>query len=147
MQTLSSAAGVRHPAPTAERPPGHAARLARRTEALEDNAALLAHEVKSSLLSALPRDDVRRGVITAIELVDSILEAVQAEGEIGDSSALTVDCVRQAVAHSKRRAEGTPGRVEALPLPSGVLRLVLRNLVANAAAAGARRIHVWSRTQ
>ena len=147
MQTLSTGTVARHPSATAERLAEHASRLARRTEALEDHAALLAHEVKSSLLSALHSDDVRRGVINAIELVDSILEAVQAEGDTGDSSALTVDCVRQAVADSKRRMEVITGPVEDLPIPSGVLRLVLRNLVANAAAAGARRIHIWSRTQ
>ena len=147
MQSLSSGTVVRHPSATAERLAEHAARLARRTEALEDHAALLAHEVKSSLLCALHSDDVRRGVVDAIELVDSILEAVRADAETGDSSGLTVDCVRQAVADSKLRMEVITGPVEDLPIPAGVLRLVLRNLVANAAAAGARRIHIWSRTQ
>jgi signal transduction histidine kinase len=130
--------------PTAERLAEHAARLARRTEALEDHAALLAHEVKSSLLTALHSDDLRQGVIHAIDMVDSILEAVHAEVNPGDSSALTVDCLRQAVADSKLRIEIIIGPVEDLPIPAGVLRLVLRNLVANAAAAGARRIQVWS---
>jgi signal transduction histidine kinase len=138
---------ARRPCATAERLAEHAARLARRTEALEDHAALLAHEVKSSLLSALHSDDLRLGVIHAIDLVDSILETVHAEADPGHRSALTVDCLRQAVADNKLRIEVITGPVEDLPIPAGVLRLVLRNLVANAAAAGARRLHVWSRVQ
>jgi signal transduction histidine kinase len=136
---------VRRSCATADRLAEHAARLARQTEALEDHAALLAHEVKSSLLSALHSDDLRLGVSQAIELVDSVLDAVHAEAEPGHGSELTVDCVRQAVADSKVRVEVIMGPVEDLPIPASVLRLVLRNLVANAAAAGARRLHVWSR--
>ena len=135
------------PCATAERLAEYAARLARKTEALEDHAALLAHEVKSSLLSALHSDDLRLGVIHAVEMVDSILETVRAEEDPGDRSALTVDCLRQVVADSKVRIEVITGPVEDLPIPAAVLRLVLRNLVANAAAAGARRLHVWSRAQ
>jgi signal transduction histidine kinase len=132
---------ARRSSDTADRLAEHAARLARRTEALEDHAALLAHEVKSSLLSALHGDDLRLGVIETLELVDSILTAVHAEAP---GSASTVDCLRQAVADSKVRIEVSTGPVEDLPLPADVLRLVLRNLVTNAAAAGARRLHVWS---
>jgi signal transduction histidine kinase len=134
---------ARHPYATADRLAEHAARLARRTEALEDHAALLAHEVKSSLLSALHGDDLRLGVIDTLELVDSILAAVHAEAS-GSGSASTVDCLRQAVADSKVRMEVITGPVEDLPIPAEVLRLVLRNLVTNAAAAGARRLQVWS---
>ncbi|HEY0617214.1 MAG TPA: ATP-binding protein [Kribbella sp.] len=138
---------VRRSCATADRLAEHAARLARQTEALEDHAALLAHEVKSSLLSALHSDDLRLGVSQAIELVDSILDAVHAEADPAQGSALTMDCVRQAVADSKPRIELMAGPVDDLAIPAGVLRLVLRNLVANAAAAGARRLHVWSRVQ
>ena len=60
---------------------------------------------------------------------------------------VTVDCVRQAVADSNVRIEAIIGPVDDMPIPASVLRLVLRNLVANAAAAGARRLHVWSRAQ
>ncbi|WP_344113433.1 ATP-binding protein [Kribbella alba] len=144
---LGAVTTARRPCATAERLAEHAVRLARTTEALEDHAALVAHEVKSSLLSALHSDDLRLGVNHAIELVDSILEAVHAEGDPGHSTALTVDCVRQAVADSRHRIEVIMGPVDDLPIPAGVLRLVLRNLVANAAAAGARRLHVWSRVQ
>ncbi len=147
MQNLPAAATTRRTCATAERLAEQASRLARRSEALEDHAALLAHEVKSSLLSALHSDDLRLGVSQAFELVDSILEAVHAEADPSPSSALTMDCVRQAVTDSKSRIEVIAGPVDDLPIPAGVLRLVLRNLVANAAAAGARRLHVWSRAQ
>lgn len=136
-----------HARATAERLAEHAARLARRIEALEDHAALLAHEVKSSLLSALCSDDLRMGVTQAVELVDTVLDAVHAESDPGQGSALMVDCLRQVVADSKLGIEVITGPVEDLPIPGGVLRLVLRNLVANAAAAGARRVHVWSRVR
>jgi signal transduction histidine kinase len=138
---------VRRPCATSERLAEHAARLARKNEALEDHAALLAHEVKSSLLCALHSDDLRLGVTRAVELVDTILDAVHAESDPGHGSALTADCLRQAVADSKLRIEVITGPVDDLPIPAGVLRLLLRNLVANATAAGARRIHVWSRVQ
>src|SRR3954447_14636562 len=78
---------ARHLCATSERLAEHAARLARKNEALEDHAALLAHEVKSSLLSALHSDDLRRGVNQAIELVDSILQAVHGEADPGDRTA------------------------------------------------------------
>jgi signal transduction histidine kinase len=147
MQSLPPGAvtAAQRPCVIAERLAEHAARLARKTEALEDHAALLAHEVKSSLLSALHSDDLRLGVTHAVELVDTILEAVQAGSDPGQGSALTVDCLRQVVADSRLGIEVIMGPVEDLPIPAGALRLVLRNLVANAAAAGARRIHVWSR--
>jgi signal transduction histidine kinase len=143
LQNHPSIPPARHSNATADRLAEHAARLARRTEALEDHAALLAHEVRSSLLSALHGDDLRLGVIDTLELVDSILAVVHAEAS-GPGSASTVDCLRQAVADSKVRIEVSSGLAEELPIPADVLRLVLRNLVTNAAAAGARRLHVWS---
>jgi signal transduction histidine kinase len=50
----------------------HATRLARKNEALEDFAALVAHDVKSSLVYALRSDEPREAMTRAIELVDSI---------------------------------------------------------------------------
>jgi hypothetical protein len=43
----------------------HVARLARKTEALDDFAALVAHDVKSSLLAALRDEDPREGLTRA----------------------------------------------------------------------------------
>ncbi len=127
---------------TAEQLAEHVSLLARKNEALEDFAALVAHDVKSSLLSALRSDAPRENLSRALELVDSILEAARADGAVG-GAALLADAVREAVADL-----GDPG-VEVitsvtgrLPVPAASLRFVLRNLLANAVAAGARTIHV-----
>jgi hypothetical protein len=54
-------------------------RLARKTEALDDFAGLVAHDVRSALITALLEEDPRAGLERALELVDSILAAVRAE--------------------------------------------------------------------
>jgi len=120
----------------------HVTRLARKTEALDDFAALVAHDVKSSLLAALRDEDPREGLTRALELVDSILEAVRADqGATG--VARLADCVQQAIADlGDRRTEIVSSVTGEFPIPPDALRLVLRNLLANAVAAGAERIHV-----
>jgi signal transduction histidine kinase len=71
--------------------------LAQRNEALEDFAALVAHDVRSSLLSALRIDDPREGLTRALELVDSILEAERV-GQRDSDFASAAESVQQAVA-------------------------------------------------
>jgi signal transduction histidine kinase len=120
----------------------HVARLARKTEALDDFAALVAHDVKSSLLAALRDGDPREGLTRALELVDSILASVRAE-QSGTGVARLADCVQQAIADlGDSRAEIVATVAGEFPIPPDALRLVLRNLLANAIAAGAERIHV-----
>jgi signal transduction histidine kinase len=120
----------------------HASRLARKTEALDDFAALVAHDVKSSLLAALRDEDPREGLTRALELVDSILEAVRAD-QGGTGGARLADCVQQAIADlGDSRTEIVASVTGEFPIPPDALRLVLRNLLANAIAAGAERIHV-----
>ena len=51
--------------------------LVRRTEALEDFAALVAHELKTPLQAALLADDPSKPVEEALDLVDELLEAAQ----------------------------------------------------------------------
>jgi signal transduction histidine kinase len=117
-------------------------RLARKTEALDDFAGLVAHDVKSSLLAALRDEDPREGLTRALELVDSILEAVRAD-QAGACVARLADCVQQAIADlGGSRAEIIASATGEFPIPPDALRLVLRNLLANAIAAGAERIHV-----
>ena len=83
----------------------------------------------------------QEGLTRALELVDSILEAVRAEG-VGGVTAVP-DCVEQAVADlGDIRAEIVTSVAGEFPIPSAALRIVLRNLLANAVAAGAGRIHV-----
>jgi signal transduction histidine kinase len=120
----------------------YAGQLARKNEALEDFAALVAHDVRSSLLSALRSDDPREGLTRALELVDSILEAEQA-GQRDSEFASVAECVQQAVADlGEVRAEVVTTVTGDVPIPPAALRIVLRNLLANAVAAGAHRVHV-----
>ena len=120
----------------------HVVRLARKTEALDDFAGLVAHDVKSSLLAALRDGDPREGLTRALELVDSILESVRAD-QGGTGIARLADCVQKAVADlGDSRTEIVASVTGEFPIPPDALRLVLRNLLANAVAAGAERIHV-----
>ena len=115
----------------------HVTRLARKTEALDDFAALVAHDVKSSLLNALLEEDPREGVARALELVDSILKAVRAD-QGGPGVARLADCVQQAIADlGDSRTEIVVSVSGEFPIPPDALRLVLRNLLGNAVAAGA----------
>jgi signal transduction histidine kinase len=141
MSTISSNGeiGVRE---TVDQLAVHAARLARQNEALDDFAGLVAHEVKSALLHALLSDEPEAGLMRALELVDNILDAVRANHANGE--VVAVDLVVQETlselgmvnANVSASAAGT------LSLPSAALRLVLRNLLANALAAGAHNIHI-----
>jgi signal transduction histidine kinase len=120
----------------------HVARLARKTEALDEFAGLVAHDVKSSLLAALRDADPREGVTRALELVDSILEAVRVD-QAATGVARLADCVQRAIADlGDSRIEIVASVTGEFPIPPDALRLVLRNLLANAVAAGAERIHV-----
>ena len=56
-----------------------AVQLARRNEALEDFAALVAHELKNPLQAALVADVPSRPVEDALALVDKLLEAARSE--------------------------------------------------------------------
>ena len=120
----------------------HASRLARKNEALADFAGLVAHDVRSSLVAALREEDPRAGVTRALDLVESILEAVRAE-QAADGVANAADCLQQAIADlGECPAEIVATVTGDFPMPPDALRLVLRNLLANAVAADARQIHV-----
>jgi signal transduction histidine kinase len=127
---------------TEEQLADHVARLARKTEALDDFAGLVAHDVKSSLVAALRDEDPREGLMRALELVDSILEAVRADRAATDRARLA-DCIEQALADLGDVGADIVANVTGeFPIPPDALRLVLRNLLANAVAAGAEQIHV-----
>lgn len=131
---------------TTERLAEHAAQLARKNRALEDFAGLVAHDVRSSLMAALILEAPRESVLRALELVDSILEAVRADG--ADGVAAVADCAHQALADlGDIDVEVITSVTGELPMPSAALRLVLRNLLGNAIAAGARCIHISALTQ
>jgi signal transduction histidine kinase len=118
-----------------------AVQLAQRNEALEDYAALVAHELKTPLLAALYADDPSRPVEEALSLVDALLEAAQAE-PVQSTFSPAEEPLRQAVHDLGAELEVTSDLATALPLTAAALRVLLRNLLSNAVAAGARHVHV-----
>jgi signal transduction histidine kinase len=116
-------------------------RLARRNEALEDFAALVAHELKTPLHEALVADDASSAVERALELVDALLEAARESSERPSASAAI--CLEQALRDLGAAQIAVTAELRAvLPLPPASLRVILRNLLRNAVAAGARRVDV-----
>ena len=118
-------------------------RLARRNEALEDFAALVAHELKSPLEAALVADDPRRWIGFALDLVESLLQAAS-ESPVGAWASLP-DCLADAACclHTLKLTvvADESGR---FPLPPRSLSVILRNLLANAVAASAHRVDVFT---
>jgi signal transduction histidine kinase len=115
--------------------------LARRNQALEDYAALVAHELKTPLQAALVADDPSSPVEDALYLVEALLEAAQTEPGEGTFTSAT-ESLEQAVEDLHAEVEITADLDTTLPLPPGSLRVILRNLLSNAVAAGARHVHV-----
>jgi signal transduction histidine kinase len=130
---------------TEEHLAAHAARLARENESLDDFAALVAHELKSALAAVLLRSDVTAAVKDALDLVDSILEVARSQSA-PDESAPASRCLAEALRDlGEIDAEVTADLPPSLPVPPTALRILLRNLVANAVAANARHVRVFAR--
>jgi signal transduction histidine kinase len=125
-----------------ERLAQQAVRLALHNQALGDFAALVAHELKTPLQLARLQHDPSVGVERALELVDLLLEAALAESAT-QGCASAADCLDEALRDlGPIAAEITTDLPRHAPLPATALRMLLRNLLANAVAAGARHIHV-----
>ena len=120
-----------------------AMRLARRNEALEDFAGLVAHELKSPLEAALLDDDPRRWIVSALDLVESLLLAATASPD-GEWASLS-ECLAEA-ACCVHPIELTVAADEStrFPLPPRSLSVILRNLLANAVAAKARHVALFT---
>jgi signal transduction histidine kinase len=115
--------------------------LARRNEALEDFAALVAHELKAPLHAALVAGDASGCVSHALDVVETLLEVARAAGDAAIEP--TDDVLRHAVADlGAGRVEVTAELDDAPVLSAAPLRVILRNLLANAVAAGAGHVHV-----
>ncbi|MGX7677537.1 ATP-binding protein [Jatrophihabitans sp. DSM 45814] len=125
-----------------ERLTEHALRLAQRNQTLEEAAALIAHDVKSALTFALRSGRFRDGLEQGLDIVDSIIDAVCSPGSDG-RAARVEETVRDAVSDlGDGRTEVLTNVTDRFPMPSQALRVVLRNLLANAIAARARRIQI-----
>jgi signal transduction histidine kinase len=115
--------------------------LAVRNQALEDYAALVAHELKTPLQAALVADNPARPVEDALNLVDGLLEAAQIEA--GERTFTSVwESLDQAIEDLGLEIEITTDLATTLPLRPAPLRVILRNLLSNAVAAGAQHVHV-----
>jgi signal transduction histidine kinase len=115
--------------------------LAQRNEALEDFAALVAHDLKTPLQAALVADDPSRSVEDAILLVDALLEASRSRPS-EETFASVAECLEQAIEDLRVEIEITADVVTRLPLHPAALRVILRNLLSNGVAAGAGHIRV-----
>jgi len=115
--------------------------LAQRNQALEDFAALVAHELKTPLQAALLADDPSAYVEKALDLVDALLEAARNE-PAEPTFASVAACLDQAVEDLRAGVEVTADTETTMPLPPRPLRVILRNLLSNAVAAGAQNVHV-----
>jgi signal transduction histidine kinase len=116
--------------------------LARRNEALEDFAALVAHELKAPLQAALVADDPSRPVADALDLVETLLQAAQGESGEERTFSSVAESLGQVVEDLGTIVEIDTDISTTLPLPPGPLRVILRNLLSNASASGARRVRV-----
>jgi signal transduction histidine kinase len=140
-ETLHSLAPLIRRRAAEERLTRTAIQLAQRNEALEDFAALVAHELKSPLQAALLAGDPSRLVEDALGLVDTLLEAARDEPRDG-TAACVAECLDDAAAYLGADLAITAHVAATLPLPARALQVILRNLLANAAAADARHVHV-----
>jgi signal transduction histidine kinase len=119
-----------------------AARLAQRNQALDDYAGLVAHELKGMLALATLDPDPTAAVERAAELVDALLEAARVGCTTADPAP-----VQQSVDEALRDVGAGHVTVlsqlpDELPVAPRLLRVVFRNLIANAVAAGARHIRL-----
>ena len=139
--TLSSVLPILRRRAAEERLTRTAMLLARRNEALEDFAGLVAHELKTPLQAALIADDPSGALDEALELVEGLLEAAQSESSERSFTSVA-ECLGLAAKDLRTEVAITADVATSLPIPPRPLRVILRNLLANAVAAGAHHVHV-----
>jgi signal transduction histidine kinase len=121
-----------------------AGELLRRNEVLDEFAALVAHELKTPLHEALLVDDASEPLQEALDLVDALLRTAHDARRL-DGVESPVDCLESVVRELGARAadlEVTFDLTTSLPITVGALRIIVRNFLTNALAAGARHVHV-----
>ena len=120
--------------------------LLRRNELLDEFAGLVAHELKTPLHEALLAEDASHLVNEALDLVDALLRTARDANRL-DAVESPVGCLDTVVRDLGARAVGleiTSDLATSLPITAGALRIILRNFLTNALAAGARHVHVAS---
>jgi signal transduction histidine kinase len=118
--------------------------LLRRNAALEEFAALVAHELKTPLHEALLADDASEPLHEALDLVDSLLRTAR-DARTLDAVESPVECLESVVRELGGRASDTAITFDLatpLPITVGALRIILRNFLTNAISAGARHVHI-----
>ena len=115
--------------------------LARRNAALEDFAALVAHELKTPLQAALVAADPSSPVEEALDLIDALLETAQNE-RVDRTFASVAETLERVVDDLSAEVEVAANIETTLPLAPEPLRVILRNLLSNAVSAGALHVHV-----
>jgi signal transduction histidine kinase len=121
-----------------------AGELQRRNVALEEFAGLVAHELKTPLHEALVVDDASEPLHEALDLVDALLRTARDARRL-DAVESPAGCLESVVRELGARAadlEVTFDVATSLPITMGALRIILRNFLTNALAAGARHVHV-----
>jgi signal transduction histidine kinase len=121
-----------------------AGELLRRNELLDEFAGLVAHELKTPLLEALLAEDASQPLQEALDLVDALLRTAR-DGRQFDAVDSPTACLDAVVRDLGARAVGlelTSDLTTSLPITVGALRIILRNLLTNALAAGALHVHV-----
>jgi signal transduction histidine kinase len=123
-----------------------AGELVRRNEALEEFAALVAHELKTPLHEALLAEDASKPLNEALELVDAMLCTARDARPLGAAGrpADSLESVVRDLGARADRLEVTSDLAAPLPITVGALRIILRNFLTNALSAGARHVHVSS---
>src|SRR5215831_6352664 len=121
-----------------------AGELLRRNELLEEFAGFIAHELKTPLHEALLADDASQPLHEAIDLIDALLRTARDAHELdeGESPAGCLDAVVRELGARAVGVEITSDLPTPLPITVGALRIILRNFLTNALAAGARHVHV-----
>ena len=121
-----------------------AGELLRRNEMLDEFAGLVAHELKTPLHEALLADDASHLVHEALDLVDALLRTARDARRL-DAVESPAGCLDAVVRDLGTRAAGleiTSDLMTSLPITAGALRIILRNFLTNALAAGACRVHI-----
>jgi signal transduction histidine kinase len=115
------------------------AALLRRNEALDDFATLVAHELKASLTASSNSSSLG----PAVDLVDELLSVARSDDAQGWAD------VRRSLDEALSDIPERPAALQSslpagFPLPHALLRVTLRNLIANAVAAHARTVRIES---